>query len=93
MSLAKTLKARLGELNGQPGEAIRDIRSGFDASMATIDLIVATRRNILPRAIVDKWVELNGKHKSAKAAAMWDAGHALSGEGLASGVGPRERRR
>jgi Zn-dependent peptidase ImmA (M78 family) len=69
---AKTLKARIGELNGQPGEAIRDIRSGFDASIATIDLIVATRKNILPRAIVDKWVELNGEHKSAKAAAMWD---------------------
>jgi hypothetical protein len=29
--LAKTLKARIGELNGQPDEAICDIRSGFDA--------------------------------------------------------------
>jgi hypothetical protein len=71
--LATTLKARIGQLNGQPGEAIRKIQSGFDASIATIDLIVATRKTILPRAIVDKWVELNGEHKSARAAAMWDA--------------------
>jgi hypothetical protein len=67
------LKARIGELNGQPGEAIRDIRSAFDASIATVDLVVATRKNILPRAIVDKWVELNGERRSTKAAAMWDA--------------------
>jgi hypothetical protein len=41
--------------------------------IATVDLVGATQKKILPRAIVDKWVELNDERKSTKAAAMWDA--------------------
>ncbi len=69
--LADALSTRITELKN---ESIADITSGYDASKAVIALIHATQKDISPRAIVDKWVELKrkGEQKKDKAKAMWD---------------------
>jgi hypothetical protein len=72
-NLARTLKTRIGALGRDAKEKIRTIKSGYDASKAVIDLVVATRSDIAPRKIVKKWVSLIGQSRKDKAAAMWDA--------------------
>jgi hypothetical protein len=49
------------------------IVTGYDASKAIIELIHLTQKDIPPRDIVDKWVEVKGTQKSQRDAAMWDA--------------------
>lgn len=69
MHLAQELQVQIGKLKkaGMP-----QVQNGFDASKAVIELIVATQTDIVPRDIVDKWVELNGTPKKQKAVEMWD---------------------
>ena len=69
-NLAAKLKTRIGKLKN---EAIADIGNGYDAAQAVIALIHATQAEIAPRAIVNKWVKLNGKPAKDKSAAMWQA--------------------
>jgi hypothetical protein len=68
--LAAKLKVRIGQLKT---EQIPDVVSGNDAAKAVIALIDATQKELPPRRIVDKWVELKraGKSKKEKAAEMW----------------------
>jgi hypothetical protein len=68
--LAAKLMARIKQLKN---EQIADIETGYDAAKAVITLIRATQAEIAPRAIVNKWVKLNGKSKADKAAEMWEA--------------------
>jgi hypothetical protein len=68
-NLAKEIKTRIASLKD---ESILDINTGHDAAKAVIALIHATQKEIAPRAIVDKWVTLLGKHKKDRAGAMWE---------------------
>ena len=70
--LTGRLKTRIGEMRNDASETIADIANGYDAAKAVIALIAATQRDIAPRAIVDKWVELSGIKPKAKAQAMWE---------------------
>jgi hypothetical protein len=97
--LAAKLMARIKQLKN---EQIADIETGYDAAKAVIALIRATQAEIAPRAIVNKWVKLNGKSKADKVAEMWEAfghhhlhgsWHTLSGQDLAVGLGAGQWRR
>ncbi|UWU21376.1 hypothetical protein N2601_19440 [Rhizobium sp. CB3060] len=68
-NLGAELAQRITDLAAEPMPPITD---GYEASKAVIALISATQRDIAPRDIVDKWVELIGKPAKEKAAAMWD---------------------
>jgi hypothetical protein len=71
--LTAKLKTRIRDLKSDPKEKIAEIGNGYDAAKAVIALIAATQKEIAPRAIVDKWVELSGTPAKAKAQAMWEA--------------------
>jgi hypothetical protein len=70
-NLAQKLKIRIGQLKTEP---IPNIASGNDAAKAVIALIDATQRQLAPRKIVDKWVQLKkqGKSKKEKTVEMWE---------------------
>jgi hypothetical protein len=68
-NLAAKLKSRINELKK---EAMPTIATGYDAAKAVIVLIRATQEEIMPRAIVNKWVKLQGESRKDKAAAMWE---------------------
>lgn len=67
-NLAKELGKAIVEGTDKP-----KIVTGYDASKAIIELIHLTQKDIPPRDIVDKWVEVKAIKKSERDPAMWDA--------------------
>lgn len=69
-NLGEKLQQAIAQGSDKPKEPIV---TGHDASKAIIELIVLTQKDVRPRDIVAKWVEVKGSRKSDRDAAMWDA--------------------
>ncbi|HWA64137.1 MAG TPA: hypothetical protein VG939_22400 [Caulobacteraceae bacterium] len=61
------LAAAIAAQNDDRQEAIAPMNDAAGARRAVIDLIAATHATLEPRAIVDKWVDLKGRPKAARA--------------------------
>jgi hypothetical protein len=61
-----------GIIAGQT-DPIPAISSGFEAAKSIIALVKATRADLFPQTIVDKWVEVQPLKKSQRSVEMWKA--------------------
>jgi hypothetical protein len=84
-NLKQKLDAEIARQEHDPNEAIPAIASGAAAGKAIVKLIAATHATLPPREIVDKWVELKGRAKRDRNAAMWAAFGARTIECMARG--------